>query len=644
MTSSRLSTHTLIATVVAAWLTAACNGSGPTATDTDTGTTDTGDTDTGGGTADTGDTDTGGTDTGGGTANTGDTGTGTADTPEKLHVVMEIDRMSGLDALLVDQTINNAFVSLAAIYDEADITLQVVDSNDDLPRIEQITLGDLHGLMTDNRNVTEEGDLAVYALICAGLLGDPDTLGIMFDFAENDANDIPREAFAVFASAHVGFGVRTSAEMLLTTAHELAHCFNLHHNDWEGQGFQNDATIESYCMTDSVRWELSTQSKKHLSTHPSRLVHMGQGSLPFALVTQEHMDQHQTIPFHQYQVVSADDLSNVSRKATFDRSAAIRFVPREASSVSRTAAASGPLKITVSMPKSTYALGEPIAVEVTLTNTGSAPVQVAGLLDPAYGFLNINITKAGGDVVVPFQSPVHANARGAASRTLAAGEEWSKTCKIFFDKGGWVFEQPGTYQIDANYNDIVGKTSIYLESEPTDFTIEASDTASRKQSAELALDYETGLFMYLEGGDHLVKGVANLERIAADYGDTPQAQAARWTLGKAALLPRIDPDTKTRPKARLDRAQHYLKSLLDSDLPAQDVLRVQEMLACGLDDAGRSEEALEVRAQTALKLLGDDTIDLETLKKIDLKPILEQQQIQQLRKAAREQYERIKND
>jgi len=164
--------------------------------------------------------------------------------PQALQrVLIEIDRMSGTRPVETEQTIGGQQVSLAAIYRSAGLELRVVPDRADLPRQDPIRLADLHALMTSSSSVVpQQGEWKVHALVVTEDADDPGTLGIMFDFGDEDTNDVPREAFAVFDSAHSTLPGGPVPELLLTTAHELAHAFNLHHTDWEGTSFTEDST------------------------------------------------------------------------------------------------------------------------------------------------------------------------------------------------------------------------------------------------------------------------------------------------------------------------------------------------------------------------------------------------------------------
>ena len=550
-----------------------------------------------------------------------------------LRVIMEVDRMLGTPALADVQTLDGQEVSLAKIYREAGVELVIVPSNTDLPRVESVTLGDLHGLMMDHRDQTLDADLEVYCLMATRLLGEPgepETLGIMFDFGENDENDIPREAFAVFADAHTG-GTQTP-EILLTTAHELAHCFNIHHNDWEGESFRRASTVESYCSTSTVRWALSSQSKRHLAGHPLQEVQWGRGSLPFSFITQNHFDDHQDVPFHRYEVVSLDDPNARSREALHEQSAAVRVEGSAAR------LAESDLVLELRAPRDTYELGEPVVIDAVLRNTGSEAVKTSGLLDPMYGFLSLTWAPEGGSARL-YHPPVHGNARAETARELEAGAELAAPCRVFFGSGGWTFDEAGRYTLQARYYDDGGARARLIDSEPLVITVVDGSEASRR-SAELTLDRETGLFLYMNGGGHLTKAVQNLETLAAREEDVPHVDSAKLALAVAALETSVDPAAK---QSRVEVAQQYLEGILDSDLADRDIIHAQQLLATELDNTGQVEQAQQVRVETIEKYWDSpEPLDPETLKKADLRRILEQTRAPELRKEAIKEYSRVK--
>jgi len=516
------------------------------------------------------------------------------------RVLLEIDRMQGTRPVRTAQSVNGRRVSLAEIYRSAGIDLRIVEDQTDIPRLSSVRLADLHALLNGNRSqVAEEGEWHIYMLVVSKDRDSPSTLGIMFDFGENDANDVPRESFAVFESAHDGMRGGAAREMLLTTAHELAHVFNLHHTDWDGSSFTRGATVESYSLTDSVRWSLSGASVEHFGSHPERLVTPGGGNLPFGLITQTHAGRHKASPRENYSVVP-DDTSALRRGASIDASAAIRTRLAPVNDVSATS----PLRLVIETAKESYTVGEAVSLTVAVFNEGDAPHDVVPLLSPEYGFLSVLIRGPGQQEFRPFRPPVLRGARMASlARTLAPSEFIIDDARIFFSSGGWTFEEPGEYEIQASYPADTEFSDDVIRSETLRVTVESAATQSSAGASRLLFDRgglrlgaEQGLFLYMGGGDHLEFAADQLRQMVREFPQAAQADPVRVALANEALQPTVDQAGGGNPAPRLDEAQQYLRGLEEADsVPGVGLMRVQQRLLRELETEGRDEEARSLR-------------------------------------------------
>jgi subtilisin family serine protease len=520
------------------------------------------------------------------------------------RVLLEIDRMRGTQAVSTEQTIRGKRVSLAEIYRAAGIELRIVEDQIDIPHADSIRLADLHALLITNRSLTaEEGEWHVYMLVVSEDEDSRDTLGIMFDFGENDANDMPRESFAVFESAHKGMPGGVIREVLLTTAHELAHVFNLHHTDWDGSSFTRRATVESYSLTDTVLWRLSDASIEHFHSHPSRLVTPGTGNLPFGLITQSHAGRHKLSPRENYSVVP-DDTSNLTRRASIDASAAMRTRLAPVNDIST----ESPLRLRIGTAKEVYLVGEAVSLAVAVVNTSDTPQEVIPLLSPEYGFLNVLIRGPTQEQFQPFKPPVLRGARMARlSRTLAPNDVMIDDARVFFSSGGWTFATPGDYEIQATFPADTAFSSDIIRSETLLVTIEPPTTEPTKRASRLLFDkgglrfgIEQGLFLYMGGGDHLSYGADRLRQLVHEFPQAAQADPAKIALANEALRPTIDQARGGRPEPRLDEAQQYLRGLQEMEnVPGVSLMRVQQRLVRELEAAGRDAEARSLREDFA---------------------------------------------
>ncbi|MGH9349238.1 MAG: hypothetical protein ACRD26_18440 [Vicinamibacterales bacterium] len=528
----------------------------------------------------------------------------------KRKVLLEIDRMQGTPVVELEHEISGRKISLQSIYDDAGIELEIRQDQVDLPRRDEVGLADLHAMMSAFRSIEAPPDvMRVHALVLTREQGDPDTLGIMFDFGEDDVDGRPREGFAIFADPHDHLPGGPKAELLLTLAHELAHCFNLHHPDWEGDSFGSGSTVESYSQADSVRWSLSGNSKTHLRADPGREVWPGRSNIAFGFVTQDHLARHRPSPSEMFNVVDPGNFTERRPGATLamalrqrmarrDRSA---FLPAEGKGV----------QLRLEAPKQSYVVGEPVVLTVGLHNAGDTSQRVLPLLDPKYRFLNVEVRFPDDPEFSTFQPVLLADARGARMQVLEPGQSIHDEARVFFGSGGWVFKQAGSYEIRADYPAPVPEGRRFedhgrLQSNVLNIIVKEPTTAPDRRARQLLGDQE-GLFLLLGSGDHLKKAVSNLKQAVAEAPTAAQAPAIHLALGTAALNPTITAASGVQSQPRLEEAQGHLRATLNARLPALSVVKAQAELAETLEDHGRHAAAKRVRTETVQRMGGHES-------------------------------------
>jgi hypothetical protein len=537
----------------------------------------------------------------------------TATTAPSTHrkVFLEVDQMAGTPPLPLERDVGGTRVTLEGIYADAGLDLDVRRDQADLPRKDAVTLADLDAMMVAFHSLTPPPDaMYIHLLVVTRDQDDPDTLGIMFDLGDEDTDNLPREGFAMFADAHQGLPTDAPTEMLLTAAHELGHCFNLHHADWEGRSFKSGSTIEGYSLADTVLWRLSQVSKSHLSGDPGPEVWPGKKSLAFGLITSTHQRRHQTTPLEAFDVVEPDDVPKNQRGTHVHNGASSRET-RDRSRFRDPASQS--LKLRLETEKRSYVLGEPVVLTVGLHNEGTRPMRVVPLLGPEYRFLAIEVRAPGTERFEPFHPALLADGRRASARVLAPGESLHDEAKIFFGAEGWTFSRPGTWVIRADFpaggSDDAGfdEGSGRIQSEPLAIDVVSPRSAPEQRAKELIWGPQQGLYLLLGGGDHLKKARAQLTRLANETPAVAQAPAVRLALGLAALNPTIDPATKVQSAPRLDEAKRLLRPTLDAPLPPLSVAQAQTALAQKLERAGQTADANQVRRDATRKLAGKES-------------------------------------
>ncbi len=203
---------------------------------------------------------------------------------------LEIDKMTGTEFPPTNVNFEGRNHSLTTIFQDAGIDLDIVEDEMDIPDTfgTQFTSAELLSLMRAHQSVQVSGNRMSAYLVIVPEFTSPDVLGIMFDSAN-------RIGCAVF---HNTTFIRNDERAFLrTTAHELGHQFNLHHED--GTTIQGGPVTKRTIMNQTrlvspwptaISYEFSDNSKKHLTEHPEDNVKPGGSS--FYDCNQEHSNWH----------------------------------------------------------------------------------------------------------------------------------------------------------------------------------------------------------------------------------------------------------------------------------------------------------------------------------------------------------------
>ena len=179
------------------------------------------------------------------------------------------------------------------------------------------------------------------------------------------------------------------------------------------------------------------------------------------------------------------------------------------------------------MGKGEYLIGEPAVAYLDLINTGSKPIEVIDQLDPSFGVVKIYVKS---DKEVLFRPYIIADAV-AHTTLLNPGEKVSGTAKIFFGGKGWTFKKPGIYILKATYDGIPSAPKEEIESNSVKVAIRKPLDRAERDQVNLITGDEQGLFLLMEGGDHLKKGIKSLTKLTNEHPDSNLAGYADLALG-----------------------------------------------------------------------------------------------------------------
>ncbi|MBT2491376.1 hypothetical protein J7E96_23195 [Streptomyces sp. ISL-96] len=171
---------------------------------------------------------------------------------------------------------------------------------------------------------------------------------------------------------------------------------------------------------------------------------------------------------------------------------------------------------------STFRFGQPVVVELKLSTTDLNGRTTHGRLHPEEGFVAIAICTPSGDIKT-YRPPLTRCVDDAAEVRLDSERPAVyKSTYIGYGKDGLYFQQPGRYQLRAQY---VASDGSRVLSQVHHVTVRSPHTDEDENVAELMMGDDQGMLFYLLGshGESLTSGRDALEEVLARYPDHPLA-------------------------------------------------------------------------------------------------------------------------
>ncbi len=323
--------------------------------------------------------------------------------------------------------------------------------------------------------------------------------GIMFDQQGKH-----RQGCAVF---HQGIGGVTADKLrlqLYTYVHELGHCFNLMHSWQKSLAVPPQTNRPSALSWMNYPWyypaggaagfwaafpfQFDNEELLHLRHAPRNAVIMGGNN------------------FTQGAALGREILATQERDD------------------------SG-LTLTLSTHQKSFALGEPVVLELALSTQMKDGREAHTWLHPNCGMVKIVIGKPNGEVVA--YKPLIDHLVGPRTTTLTLDMPITDSAYIGYGKDGLYFDQPGTYKIRAAYAALDG-SEIY--SDVLALRVRYPVTAADEAIADLFMGDEQGTLLYLLGSDaeSLRRGNYAFDEVLEKYGKHPMATYVRLLHGMNA--------------------------------------------------------------------------------------------------------------
>jgi hypothetical protein len=324
-------------------------------------------------------------------------------------------------------------------------------------------------------------------------------LGIMFDQSGKQ-----RQGAAVFYAGLAGTTADQKRLQLYTCTHELGHCFNLLHS-WQ----KSLASPPVPNRPASLSW----------MNYPWRFSG-GPGAFwsgfPFAFDSQELI--HIRHGFNKAVIMGGNP---------FTVGSALEAPEGWGDPVED---ASG-LRLELKAPKS-FSYGEPVAVDLELSGTGSRGQRVPSRLRPRNGAVEIAIRQPSGRTLV-YRPLLHQCWQDETTILNADTPPVTESAFLHYGQDGFYFDSPGTYRLRAR---TVAADGSMILSNVLDVRVRPPLGKEDEDAAELLFGDEQGVLMYLVGSDFegLSAGNDALTELRARHAKHPLAQVARVVQGTNA--------------------------------------------------------------------------------------------------------------
>jgi hypothetical protein len=320
--------------------------------------------------------------------------------------------------------------------------------------------------------------------------------GIMFDQAGKQ-----RQGCAVF---HAGIGGTTAEQLrlqLYTYVHELGHCFNLLHS-WQ----KSFASPPKANRPDALSW------MNYPWYYPSG------GASGFWSNFDFRFDDEEVIHLrHGFRNDVIMGGSNFATGSSLGREVMADPLSDESG-----------LLLQISTHQKSFALGEPVVLELKLKSTDTRGRRAHSWLHPNYGLVRVVVQKPSGQICA--YEPLIDHLVGERQQVIGANDEIRDSAYIGYGKDGFYFDQPGQYKVRAVYAALDGSQVM---SDLLSIRVRYPVSAEEDRMAELFLGDEQGTLLYLQGSDEQALRAGNeaFEEVLDRFGAHPLATYVRMIKG-----------------------------------------------------------------------------------------------------------------
>jgi hypothetical protein len=366
--------------------------------------------------------------------------------------------------------------------------------------------------------------------------------GIMFDQQGKQ-----RQGCAVFHDVIGGASLESQRAQLRTYVHELGHCFNLYHS------FHKSAMVPPLPdRLDAKSW------MNYVQNYPG-------GAAKYWLDFPFQFDDLEVIHLrHAYR-------NNILIGANNFGIGAALFEPM---AFAETIEDNSGLELRLAA-RDSFALSEPVVVEISLSATDTRGKHVTTYLHPNMSFVQIGIRKPSGQIV-QYEPLMDHCVTEETSVLSAETPPLQESAYIGYGKGGFYFDQSGLYEIRAVYHAPDGS---HVFSNSLTLRVRHPVTNTEEEIADSYLKDDTGQLFYLLGSDSkfLQSGNNALDAVLDKHAKHPLATYARLVKGinaarefKTISTNTGDKDVEVRAP-RLDQSIDLLSTVVAASDPGAEL-------------------------------------------------------------------------
>lgn len=496
-------------------------------------------------------------------------------------------------------------LSVVSSYAEAGLEFQVSGSANVIPLGEaqgnaKWSDSELHASMAAHFSQwKEEPQWKVWLLAANEHEEGPGLYGIMFDYPNFGRQ---RQGCATF---HNGIGGNTADKLrlqLYTYVHELGHCFNLLHS-WQ----------KSYANPPVPNRPNALSFMNYPWRYPSGGASGFWSAFAFQFDDEEVV--HLRHAFRNSVIMGGNDFVVGSALTALEDPAAFSTPVSDESGLQ--------LELRTQDSRQSFAMGEPVVVELKLSATDTRGKRAHTLLHPNSGSVQVAIRKPSGHVQIFKPLAQHC----AIPQVVTLNEKYPSiydSAYIGYGKDGFYFDQQGTYLIRAVYSALDGSQ---VTSNILTVRVRSSQSAEDDQVAELLMGQEQGILLSLLGSDSqmLKSGNEALATVVKEHGKHPLAVYAKLVQGynEARNFKTVLSDNSLSVrKPNPERAAELLTPVIEDSARGAGVDNItlnqtMRQLAVGQKAAGREKQA-ENTIERMLKLFAGKNLRPHVMQTIEL--------------------------